>query len=320
VDAEQRTTPSLIHFRGRGFWAENTSLSIWLCALAEEISRVEPLPEWLQVARDHWAFQARDAEFTPLLREERRAHDPEDAVGCIFTSLDGHLNEDEKISLLIEVSERALSRLEQEGPLLSAEVLKTLGLPGDAIGGVEASPCVDAGNHWLALLRGEPYPDDMRRIHYATWFDGIQIAVTDREVASDLWEFRAPVPLSAIEGAELRTSWQHPWIIMSGLFLLLLGGASVFIAVVMANDKPFFERAFATGFGIIFLIAGVLRCRSYFTDEKRELLVTTTDGKRGVLYMNHHRSTFSAFLDGLRKAFAASQKGELPLLRGKGTA
>lgn len=302
MGSDHRTTPSLIHFRERGFWAANTPLSIWLCALAAEISRVEPLPEWLQSARDHWSFQATEAE---------------DVLECIFTNLDGHLNEDEKVSLLIDVSERALSRLEQEGPLLSAEVLKALDLPGDAIGEVEASPCVNVGEHWLALLRGEPYPDDMRRVHYATWFDGIQIAVTDREVASDLWDFKASVPLSAIEGAEVRTSWQHPWIIVSGLFLVLLGGASVFIAVVMANDKPFFDRAFATGFGIIFLIAGVLRCRSYFTDRKRELLIATTGGKRGVLYMDHHRSTFSAFLDELRKASAASQKGELPLLRGE---
>ncbi len=120
-----------------------------------------------------------------------------------------------------------------------------------------------------------------------------------------------PARISADDGSPC---WQRPWSTIGGLILVLTGGLLTYMALVLAHGKPAHERVLVTAFGAVFLIAGALRCWRYFTNRKRELVVTTVEGRRGVLYMDHHRQTFLAFLEKLEKAFAQSDRDRLESL------
>lgn len=290
---------SLIHFHGRGFWAEHARLRVWLCLLAEEIGQMEPLPEWLQVARDRWHFQA-----------------IEDADGCFFANLDGHLDDDDRVNTLTGLSERALSRPDESSRVLSPSFLASLGLRGRSVCEVETASVVDVAERWLEVLRGESDPGRLRTVYYVTEFDGIQMAVTDKEVASDLWDFDAPVPLAAIEHGEIRASRQHPGSLLIPLAGMLIAG--LFVYLLLRGSRP--PLAVGVGGTVLsagFVVHGALKLRGYFADRKRELIITTTDGQREVLYMTQHDPTFFAFLEGLKAAFAANQRGGFPLRTGE---
>ena len=82
---------SFIGYHGRGFWAGDGKIDVWLFVLCVEIDGTEGLPDWLRRARDHWHRQATVG-----------------FVGCVSPSLDRHLGDDYgRVEELLILSERA---------------------------------------------------------------------------------------------------------------------------------------------------------------------------------------------------------------------
>jgi hypothetical protein len=132
---------SFTEFRGKGFWARDPGLELWLYLLAVEAAKVANPPQWLRKAQADWHLQA-TAGF----------------VGCISASLDEHVCFPDRIELVIGLAERALAWLHSQGPNLPADLLNSFNLGGPgALFQWDAPTAVfiPVGNAFISLLRLE---------------------------------------------------------------------------------------------------------------------------------------------------------------------
>ena len=132
---------SFIDFKESGFWARDTHIDLWLYLLVQEIDELEAIPDWLREARDHWHEQATLA-----------------LVGCIHPQLDDYLLSQDRINLLIRLSERVLKRLDESGDYLSGEYLNSLRIGGGGYQpttNFEIENFTGVGRKFMELLRGE---------------------------------------------------------------------------------------------------------------------------------------------------------------------
>ena len=133
---------SFIDFKDYGFWARDAGIEVWLYLLVQEIDKLESIPDWLKEARDHWFLQATVG-----------------FVGWIHPQLDEYLVSEDRVNLLIMLSERVLKRLNEQGAYLSAAYLNSLGVGGNGYhqwtAAVEVEIFARVGRKFIELLRGE---------------------------------------------------------------------------------------------------------------------------------------------------------------------
>jgi hypothetical protein len=131
---------SFIDFKDYGFWSRDIGIEVWLYLLVREINTLEDRPDWLEEAREHWLLQAK--------------------VGfgsCISPDLDYYLVSQDRIDLVVMLSERALKWLHEQGEHLSYEYLKSLGIGSLSVGAVDIEVEVfdNIGRKFIELLIGE---------------------------------------------------------------------------------------------------------------------------------------------------------------------
>ncbi|MCA1603054.1 MAG: hypothetical protein LC776_15940 [Acidobacteria bacterium] len=132
---------SFIDFKEYGFWGWDGAIEGWLYFLVQEIDKLESIPDWLREARDHWSAQATVG-----------------FVGWIHPQLDDYLVSDERVSLVVMLSESVLKWLEEKKEIPQA-YLNSLNLPhagawGTA-GDVEAEMFGRIGRKFIELLQGQ---------------------------------------------------------------------------------------------------------------------------------------------------------------------
>jgi hypothetical protein len=132
---------SFIDFKGYGFWARDTHIDLWLYLLVREIDKLESGDDWLKGAREHWLEQATVA-----------------FVGWVHPQLDDYLTSQERVDLVIRLSERVLKLLNEKGGHVSGEYLNARGIGG---GGYQPATTwemenfVGVGRKFVELLKGE---------------------------------------------------------------------------------------------------------------------------------------------------------------------
>jgi hypothetical protein len=102
---------SFTEFRGKGFWSRDWLLEPWLRILSLHLEEEVYEPGWQHDLRDEWLFNS--AGFFN---------------GCISASLDTFLTDDERIAVMLRVSERSLQSLRAFGPHVPGALLDALGL------------------------------------------------------------------------------------------------------------------------------------------------------------------------------------------------
>jgi hypothetical protein len=132
---------SFTAYRGRGFWAQDPGIEVWLYLLARQASHLEHAPGWLHVAQVHWHKQA-TLGFN----------------GCVSACLDDHLASPEQVALVLELGEQVLAWLRTQGPALSAELLNSFGTGGAGAcftGDVPIENFFIIGEAFISLIRDE---------------------------------------------------------------------------------------------------------------------------------------------------------------------
>ena len=106
---------SFTGYQGRGFWASDAKLELWLYLMCREIDSRRDAPAWLREARQAWHEQA-TAGFND----------------CVSAALDQHVASDPaRAGLLRGIAAEAISRLMAYQPAMSRDLLNSLGLGGD---------------------------------------------------------------------------------------------------------------------------------------------------------------------------------------------
>jgi len=133
---------SFIDFKDYGFWGSDGRIEVWLYLLVQEVDKLESIPDWLEEARDHWLLLATVG-----------------FGGCIHPQLDDYHVGQDRINLVVTLSERVLKWLNEQGEHLSQEYLNSFGLPHTGAwgyaGDVEVEIFAQVGRKFVALLRGE---------------------------------------------------------------------------------------------------------------------------------------------------------------------
>jgi hypothetical protein len=132
---------SFIDFKDHGFWARDTHIDLWLYLLVREIDKLESIPAWLKAAREHWHEQATVA-----------------FVGWVHPQLDDYLVSQDRVDLIVQLSDRVWNLLNKNGEYLSGEYLNARGIGG---GGYQPTTnweieCfIGVGRKFIELLKGE---------------------------------------------------------------------------------------------------------------------------------------------------------------------
>jgi hypothetical protein len=132
---------SFIDYKDYGFWARDTHIELWLYLLVQEIDKLESIPDWLKETREHWYEQATVG-----------------FMGWVHPQLDDYLVIQDRVDLVLLLSERVLKLLDEQGEYLSGENLNSLGIGG---GGYQADTpfevenFVNVGRKFIELLKGK---------------------------------------------------------------------------------------------------------------------------------------------------------------------
>jgi hypothetical protein len=131
---------SYTEYKGYGFWARDDGLEVWLRLLVEEIDKSESMPDWLKAARDHWFLQA-----TVGFR------------GWIHPELDDYLLSQDRVNLVVRLSEDVLKWLGEQDERFSQEYLISLGTSRESwwAAEIEVEIFAQVGRKFIELLRGE---------------------------------------------------------------------------------------------------------------------------------------------------------------------
>jgi hypothetical protein len=101
---------SFTEFQQNGFWSRDGALELWLVILAQEVEASGAPPSWLADTAKEW-----------------RAMGTAGMNGCIDAGLDRHAATPERAAAVVRVAERALTRLKDQGPVLTASWLNSVG-------------------------------------------------------------------------------------------------------------------------------------------------------------------------------------------------
>jgi len=132
---------SFTTFQGKGFWANDGILEVWLYLLASEINSILDVPDWLAQAQDEWLMMAQIG-----------------LTGSIHANLDGLLTTPQKKEQVIKLAQQTTTSLEAYGPLLSPEMLNAMDIGGTGsyfTRDVETDLFLQIGRAFVSLLKGE---------------------------------------------------------------------------------------------------------------------------------------------------------------------
>jgi hypothetical protein len=105
---------SVIQFRGKGFWAPDSDLEVWLYLLAQEVDRTPDPPGWLLRAGEHWLVQASVG-----------------FMGCVDPDLDRFAATTAQVAVMLQLTDRTLRRLDEYRSVLSPEDLNAMHTGGE---------------------------------------------------------------------------------------------------------------------------------------------------------------------------------------------
>ena len=120
---------SFTDFKGYGFWSRDQFIEGWLGQLAAECRKQTSLEPWLVTACEHWELQA-----TGIFG------------GWVHAKLDEFLTDEERVSLIILISERVKNNF------LTDQVLNK------------------TGDLFIRLLKGEILTDASSPLDYMVWY------------------------------------------------------------------------------------------------------------------------------------------------------
>lgn len=141
---------TFVDFGGRGFEAHDAAIEVLLALLVEEIDKIEATPEWMKEMRDEWHLQG-TAGF---------------GFG-VMPGLDRYITDDSRRNTVVELSRRALSKIESWGDPIPRETLNALQTGGEGATftqDIAAAMFVRTARYFLKLLEGtlEPWESDAR--------------------------------------------------------------------------------------------------------------------------------------------------------------
>jgi hypothetical protein len=141
---------SYTDYGGRGFWARDSVIELWLNELVASIDSSADTPAWLRKARDWWWAQA-SAGFT----------------GCVSVGMDQHLGGDRARELLfMDLVRRVDERIASFGPAIPADVANSFGIGGSGavfFGEVDTLPLRAFAIGVADLVRARPVGDGYRK-------------------------------------------------------------------------------------------------------------------------------------------------------------
>ena len=134
---------SFIDYQGRGFWARDAQVELWLHLLSTEADAAGTSPDWLEEAREDWRLQA-TAGF----------------MGCVSPSLDRHLEDDpERVGAVLDLAMSVRRRLEDWSPAIPKDVASGFGTGGEdeyLTEDVDVSVMLRFADEFIGLLRDRP--------------------------------------------------------------------------------------------------------------------------------------------------------------------
>ena len=132
---------SFTAFAGHGFWAGDAGVALCLFLLGAEAGRLDDAPPWLREA-------ARDRHLNATLG----------LIGCVSAGLDEVLTSPERVTVVLDLAEKAVQWLRGQGPVVPPDLLNSFGLGGPGsrfTRHVEKASFLDVSEAFLKLLRGE---------------------------------------------------------------------------------------------------------------------------------------------------------------------
>lgn len=137
---------TFVDFRGQGFEASDPALEIWLLLLVGAIDEWPSPPDWLKEVREEWHVQA-TAGF---------------GFG-VMPGLDNFVTTPERRDVVLDLCGKALKRLRERGPVMTAEELNVLLRGGKGTiftEEVQTDVFERVGEYFVKLLRGELKPEE----------------------------------------------------------------------------------------------------------------------------------------------------------------
>lgn len=131
---------SFVSYAGRGYWARDAALEVWLWLLAEQVEGVASASGWSSDAARRWRTQATAG-----------------MIGCIAVDLDDIASTPERAELVLRCAEGALTWLRARNSSIPAAWLNSMGTGGP---GVEfeqdapTEPFLRVGEAFVELLQG----------------------------------------------------------------------------------------------------------------------------------------------------------------------
>ena len=137
-----RVGSSNLDYRGSGFWVRDYQAEVWLYLLAQEVKAVPDAPVWLTEAGADWEVQA-TAGF----------------MGCVSSGLDDHVGTaPDRVAVALDLSERALRRLQGWSPAIPKDLANSFGTGGQRESfdsDLPTGPLLACGRAFTLLLRGD---------------------------------------------------------------------------------------------------------------------------------------------------------------------
>lgn len=131
---------SFVSYAGRGYWARDTALEVWLWLLAEQVETVASASAWCSDAARRWRRQATAG-----------------MTGCIAADLDVVASSPERAELVLRCAESALTWLRARNGSIPAAWLNSMGTGGPGVEFEQDSPTepfLRVGEAFVELLQG----------------------------------------------------------------------------------------------------------------------------------------------------------------------
>jgi len=130
---------SYVIYESRSFEANDVLLQIWAHLMLEQISKDMKDASWISELVDEWHYQSRES-----------------LVGTVHLSLDRFTNEKHHRAMMISWSERALSKLYEDG-YVDKDILNKHGVGGkmNFKKDIDAQKIIPIAEKFIHLLKGE---------------------------------------------------------------------------------------------------------------------------------------------------------------------
>jgi hypothetical protein len=131
---------TFVDYRGRGFYACDAVLEVWLALLVKEIDELDNPLNWLTEVRQDWQLQATAGFGFGVLPE-----------------LDRYATDDERRAVILDLAARAKQKLRDRGPVITRDELNAMGLGGEGAvftADLPAKLFLDTACDFTKLIRG----------------------------------------------------------------------------------------------------------------------------------------------------------------------